>query len=61
MKGYVWEDKNDPHATGVPDLGLIHKTKKDALRDFGKYAAEMDIPWAPKIRLWRIKSERVKV
>ena len=64
MKVYMWEDRNDPHATGVPDLeeGSKYTSKKGALENFAVYAAYSGVfSWTPKIRLWRVKVEEVKV
>jgi hypothetical protein len=60
---YEWEDINDPHAVGHPQIEVYPqfrlKSKKAALADFREYAADKDFQWTPRIRLWKISYEEV--
>lgn len=62
---YEWEDVNDPHRVGHPQLEVYPQfrlmTKKAAIADFKRYAAEGGFEWKPKMRLWRVGYEEVKV
>jgi len=62
---YEWEDTTDPYATGVPDLGrqfratskaVVRKEWREYLTVFPNIAARK-----PKIRVWRISYDEVKV
>ena len=62
---YVWEDKIDPYATGVPDLGRHPKfrlySKAAVRKDWKEYCRMFkDVrPMIPKIRVWKISCEEV--
>jgi len=69
---YEWEDTTDPHATGIPDLGRYPHcratTKAQVRREWREYCemceyCEMftDLRPNPKIRVWRISYEKVKL
>ena len=63
---YEWEDANDPNAGGHPNLGVYAhcrlKTKAAVRKDWKSYLSEFpDLPWEPKIRVWRIAYEEVKL
>jgi hypothetical protein len=63
---YEWEDANDPYAVGAPDLARdvwarcltlsqVRKEWKEYLKDFP------DLEHKPKLRVWKISYETVKV
>jgi hypothetical protein len=64
---YEWEDTSDRHSTGVPDLGRYPefrlKTKAAVRKDWREYlVAFPDIAIRkPKIRVWRISYDEVKI
>jgi hypothetical protein len=64
---YDWADVSDPHTQNYPDLGRYEqyrlKTKKAVREEWREYLATFDFPpeRKPKIRVWRIAYEEVKV
>lgn len=62
---YEWEDASDPHATGVPDLvryGWARATtKKQVRKEIREYLASFPDIKNPKIVVWKISYEEVKV
>jgi hypothetical protein len=62
---YDWEDTSDKHATGVPDLARHArcKTKAEVRKEWREYLEMFpDIAVRkPKIRVWRIEYDEVKL
>ena len=64
---YEWEDTSDPHAVGHLDLGVYPQfrllTKASVRKDWREYLAmfpEIAVR-KPKIRVWRVSYEEVKL
>jgi hypothetical protein len=63
---YEWEDANDPYAVGAPDL-TRHPwarclTRAQVRKEWEEYLKEVpDLKHKPKIRVWKISYEKVKV
>ena len=62
---YEWEDISDKNATGVPDLGRYPHcrtfTKAAVRREWREYLKDFPELKNPKIRVWRIAYEEVKL
>ena len=63
---YEWEDTTDPHALGRPELGVRPefrlRTKAAVRKDWREYVeAFASLKRTPKIRVWRISYDEVKV
>ena len=62
---YEWEDTTDPHATGRPSLErhpwARALTKKQVRKEWRDYLQDFPSLKNPKIRVWRVSYETVKL
>jgi hypothetical protein len=62
---YEWEDTSDPHATGVPSLDRHSwaraTTKAQVRKEWREYLKDFPNLKNPKIRVWRVAYEEVKL